>query len=92
MSACIKETNLQGIYVNNMVIHVVINLSSNGGSGEKRELVTAPVCWPCICDLVHQPTTITDLVVSMLQLGAALARTDDHFDASTMIRHPLRAS
>jgi hypothetical protein len=32
---------------------------------------------------VHQPTTVIDLIVSMLQLGAALARTADHFDAPT---------
>jgi hypothetical protein len=76
-----------------MVIHVVINLSSNGGSGKKKgEIVRTPVCWPSVCDLVHQPTTITNLVVSMLQLGVAPAHTADHFDASITIRPPLRAS
>jgi hypothetical protein len=53
---------------------------------EKKELVTAPVCWPCACDLLHQPTTVTDLDVSMLKLGAAMARTDDHFDALATLR------
>jgi hypothetical protein len=57
-----------------------------------KELDMAPVCRPCVCDLVNEPTTIADLIVSMLQLGAALARTADHFDASTTIRPPLRAT